>query len=69
MDMATLGKKALLVPTLGQTEQEYLANYHLKQGNFYSQKQSEFNLQKGLVELENYTPITYPRKPLVLDFL
>ena len=27
MDLMALGRKALLVPTPGQTEQEYLANY------------------------------------------
>ena len=52
MDLAALNKKAILVPTPGQTEQEYLAQYHLEQGNFYSQKQSEFDLGKGLVEVE-----------------
>lgn len=51
MDLATLGKKAILVPTPGQTEQEYLAKHHLDLGNFYSQKQSEFDLEKGLIEV------------------
>lgn len=51
MDLAALNKKAILVPTPGQTEQEYLAQYHLEQGNFYSQKQSEFDLEKGLNEV------------------
>lgn len=32
MDLAYLGKKAALMPTKGQTEQEYLAGFH-KQGN------------------------------------
>lgn len=35
MDLAVLGKKALLIPTPGQTEQEYLAG-HLHQMNYYS---------------------------------
>jgi uncharacterized protein (TIGR00661 family) len=52
MDLSALGKKAILVPTPGQTEQEYLANYHLEQGNFYSQRQDEFDLEKGLTEVE-----------------
>ena len=55
MDLAALNKKAILVPTPGQTEQEYLASYHLKKGKFYSQKQSEFDLEKGLVEVENFS--------------
>ena len=56
MDLATLGKQAILIPTPGQTEQEYLAEYHLQQGNFYTQKQSKFNLEKGLIEMEKYSP-------------
>jgi hypothetical protein len=55
MDLSVLGKQAILVPTPGQTEQEYLAKYHFLQGNFYTQKQSEFNLQKGLIEIKNFT--------------
>lgn len=54
MDLAALGKKAILVPTPGQTEQEYLADYHLKEGHFYSQSQHEFNLVKAIEEFENY---------------
>ena len=48
MDLTALNKKAILVPTPGQTEQEYLANYHHKKGNFIAQKQSEFDLKGGL---------------------
>ena len=35
MDLAVLGKKALLIPTPGQTEQEYLAG-HLEQMHYYT---------------------------------
>ena len=52
MDLTTLGKKAILVPTPGQTEQEYLAEYHQLKGNFCTQKQSEFDLGKALKEVE-----------------
>jgi UDP:flavonoid glycosyltransferase YjiC (YdhE family) len=54
MDLAALGKKAILVPTPGQTEQEYSADYHFKEGHFYSQSQHEFNLVKAIEEFENY---------------
>ncbi len=53
MDLVVLGKKAILIPTPGQTEQEYLASYHLKKGNFYIQKQNEFDLARGLLEVES----------------
>lgn len=45
MDLAVLGKKALLVPTLGQTEQEYLAEYHANNNQFVTQQQETFNLK------------------------
>ncbi|MCB9360501.1 MAG: glycosyltransferase [Flavobacteriales bacterium] len=57
MDLTTLGKKAILVPTPGQTEQEYLAEYHFKKRHFYTQKQSELDLEKGLKESKKYTGI------------
>ena len=57
MDLATLNKKAILVPTPGQTEQEYLARYHHKKDNFYTQKQREFDLGKGLIEVEKHITI------------
>lgn len=65
MDLATLGKKAILVPTPGQTEQEYLAKYHHKKGHFYTQTQSEFDLEKCLKELENYEGIRLSANDLV----
>jgi UDP-N-acetylglucosamine transferase subunit ALG13 len=45
MDLATLGKKAILVPTPGQTEQEYLADYHKNNLQFLVQQQKELNLK------------------------
>jgi predicted glycosyltransferase len=41
MDLAALGKSALLIPTKGQTEQEYLAKYHSKQNRFEVISESE----------------------------
>jgi UDP-N-acetylglucosamine transferase subunit ALG13 len=52
MDLTALGKKGILVPTPGQTEQEYLAKYHHEKGQFYTQKQSEFDLKKSLNEIK-----------------
>lgn len=48
MDLVALNKKAVLVPTPGQTEQEYLAKYLMQQGLFYSENQKEFSLQKAI---------------------
>jgi len=44
MDLAVMGKKALFIPTPGQSEQEYLAEYLAKRGLFLSRKQSSLNL-------------------------
>ncbi|MFM6926780.1 MAG: glycosyltransferase family protein [Ferruginibacter sp.] len=44
MDLVKLQKKAILVPTPGQTEQEYLAAYLQDQKLFYSIDQANFSL-------------------------
>lgn len=54
MDLAILGKKAILVPTPRQTEQEYLAKYHSQKGRFFTQIQKDFSLEKAFNEVENY---------------
>lgn len=48
MDLAALSKKALLIPTPGQTEQEYLAEYFAQKNIFLVQKQEEIDLETGL---------------------
>jgi len=48
MDLVRLNKKAILIPTPGQTEQEYLAEYLRNKGIFTSAKQNDFDLMKCL---------------------
>ncbi|HET8700682.1 MAG TPA: glycosyltransferase [Nitrococcus sp.] len=48
MELAELGKKALLVPTLGQSEQEYLAEYHRRAGRVHSVDQRRLRLQRDV---------------------
>jgi uncharacterized protein (TIGR00661 family) len=55
MDLAALGKKGVLVPTPGQTEQEYLADRWKRLGVFYSASQHNFNLQEALEKSKSYT--------------
>ena len=43
MDLIKLQKKAILVPTPGQTEQEYLAQYLRQQQLFYAVRQENFS--------------------------
>lgn len=56
MDLVTLGKRAILVPTPGQTEQEYLAQVCQEKGWFYSQAQDQFDLQKAIKTSIHYQP-------------
>lgn len=63
MDLEKLRSKAFFIPTPGQTEQEYLAKQFHKKRVYYSQKQEEFNFNKGVSESEDYTgpsKINYP---------
>lgn len=55
MDMKTLEKKAIFVPTPGQTEQEYLAARLKDAGVAYSVSQEEFNLYAALDESKNFS--------------
>lgn len=48
MDLVKLQKKAILVPTPGQTEQEYLGRYLQEQKLFYCIDQNSFSLPEAL---------------------
>jgi UDP:flavonoid glycosyltransferase YjiC (YdhE family) len=48
MDLAKLNKPALLIPTPGQTEQEYLGHLFSKNDIFHIQSQDELDLAKGI---------------------
>ncbi|MDA3954656.1 MAG: glycosyltransferase [Bacteroidales bacterium] len=59
MDLFLLKKKAVFVPTPGQTEQEYLADYLYRRGMFYFVSQQEFNAMKIMSNV-----IDFPRMQL-----
>src|SRR5699024_7377849 len=48
MELAELGKRALFVPTPGQSEQEYLARFHHGKGHVWSTTQSKLDLVKDM---------------------
>lgn len=48
MDLVKLKQVAILVPTPGQAEQEYLADYLMKKGIFYSVRQEDFTLEDSI---------------------
>ena len=52
MDLAQLEKSALLIPTPGQSEQEYLGKYYQKKNWATVQKQGEINILRFLAEKE-----------------
>ena len=54
MELAAIGKKALLIPTSGQFEQEYLAKYGGEQFNFPTSNDSEIST-KDFVKYLNDT--------------
>ena len=56
MDLLTLNKKAILIPSKGQTEQEYLAEFHHKKNSFIKQDIENIDIKKGIEELEVLKP-------------
>jgi UDP:flavonoid glycosyltransferase YjiC (YdhE family) len=52
MDLLKVKKNAILVPTPGQTEQEYLGHYLHTKKWMYSIPQKNFNLQKAIAEFQ-----------------
>lgn len=62
MELVILGKKALLIPTPGQTEQIYLAKYHKERGNFYSVSQNKLDLPRDVEEARKYPGLNHNSK-------
>jgi uncharacterized protein (TIGR00661 family) len=60
MDIVELGKKGLLIPTPGQTEQEYLSEYLSKKKYFYSVNEDELMLRRDVEKAQEYTGFNPP---------
>jgi UDP:flavonoid glycosyltransferase YjiC (YdhE family) len=54
MDLLKLGKKSILVPTPGQAEQEYLADYLHAQQLAYTERQPGFSLENALAAARQF---------------
>lgn len=67
MDLASLRKKAIFIPTPGQTEQEYLAAHFMERKIFYSVSQKEFNLEKALSCIQDYSGVSLDHDPALLS--
>ena len=60
MDLMTLKKKSILIPTPGQTEQQYLAKYLMKKGAAFCVDQEKLKLT-NVLELANSFNYTLPQ--------
>jgi uncharacterized protein (TIGR00661 family) len=67
MDIAALKKKSILIPTPGQTEQLYLAEYLFSKQLAFRISQKEFSLEKALRDAENFSYKSFQEKPGALD--
>jgi uncharacterized protein (TIGR00661 family) len=59
MDLITLEKNAILVPTPGQTEQEYLAKFLSKKNAYKYQTQNRFNLSLAQEQSKKFVKLDY----------
>ncbi|MBT1705503.1 glycosyltransferase [Chryseosolibacter indicus] len=67
MDLSSLGKKAIFIPTPGQTEQEYLAAKLENEGIAFFMSQHEFNLDVALLRSQNYSGFKPAKKNVLLS--
>lgn len=54
MELAELGRRALLVPTPGQTEQQYLARHHEARGHLHAVAQHRLRLRDDVAQALRY---------------
>jgi uncharacterized protein (TIGR00661 family) len=57
LDLAVIGTKAMMTPTPGQIEQEYLSKYHNQKGTFYSVNQNKIDLKNDIKKVQKTTGI------------
>ena len=62
METVELDKKALLIPSPGQTEQEYLADYYEKQKYFHHVHQNKLNLKEDIESSSKFKGFKAPWK-------
>jgi uncharacterized protein (TIGR00661 family) len=68
MDLARLRRKAIFIPTPGQTEQEYLAARLMEKGIAYSMRQTDFELRQGMKQAQIFKGFEdLPEETTLLD--
>ncbi|WP_216629357.1 glycosyltransferase [Taibaiella lutea] len=60
MDLALLQKKALLIPTPGQSEQEYLSRFLIQKGAFHTVAENLLNLKSDIMKAFESGPAKKP---------
>ena len=65
MDLASLKQKAILIPTPGQTEQEYLSDYLKEKKLFFTVKQEDFSLEKEMENVKAFEFASFDNIPLL----
>jgi hypothetical protein len=63
MDLVKLQKKAILIPTPGQPEQEYLAKFLMRQNIFLCVSQQEFSLNEAVKKA-----VTFSFKEITVEY-
>ncbi len=64
MEIVALEKPALLIPTPGQTEQEYLAERLTEKGYFHSVRQKDLNLSEDIKRVPRCMLKKLPERPV-----
>lgn len=67
MDLSVFNKKVILIPTPGQTEQEYLARYHTEKNHCISIRQKQMDIEKALESIEKTKGFQYAYKDELLQ--
>ena len=67
MDLVTLGKNAILIPTPGQTEQEYLARYLREKKIYFSMPQRHFDLLYAIEMTRNFPGLVMSNDYRILE--
>ena len=67
MDLAVFNKKAIFIPTPGQTEQEHLAQRLLKDGIAFSQSQNNFDLSEAILASEKFKGLSIKNDSKLLE--
>lgn len=53
MDLSVFGKKAVFIPTPGQTEQEYLANYFNRKNLCFKMEQNKLDISNAMKDVQS----------------